>query len=126
MEDDGAGFMSGRVVVERREDLAKDDLRMMIRNEKNGDENGRQGHDDDEKENLEMRRVVVTLLQVLTKLQILNTPNSLKQLQWQVTDHQDHLLQLRLCQQQQTNIWASFPLLSRFPLRLTLLAFAPQ
>jgi len=30
----GEGFGKGRVVVERREDLAKDDLRMMIRNEK--------------------------------------------------------------------------------------------
>ena len=59
MEDDGPGFMSGRVVVERREDLPKDDLRMMIRNEKNGDENRRQDDDDDEKENQELRRVVV-------------------------------------------------------------------
>jgi len=30
----GEGFGKGRVVVERKEDLAKDDLRMMIRNEK--------------------------------------------------------------------------------------------
>ena len=64
MEDDGPGFMSGRVVVERREDLAKDDLRMMIRNEKNGNETRKGDADDDgdeeeEKENLESRRVVV-------------------------------------------------------------------
>ena len=50
------GFMSGRVVVERREDLAKDDLRMMIRNEKNGEGNRER---DEEEENLESRRVVV-------------------------------------------------------------------
>jgi len=76
-----------------------------------------------------MRRVVVTLLQVLTKLQILITPStasSLKQLHWQVRDHQVHLLQLRPCQQQQTNLLASFPLPSRFPLPSTLLVFAPQ
>ena len=48
--------MSGRVVVERREDLAKDDLRMMIRNEKNGEGNRER---DEEEENLESRRVVV-------------------------------------------------------------------
>lgn len=75
------------------------------------------------------KRVVVTLLQVLTKLQILITPsltNSQKQLQLQVTDHLDHLLQLRPCQQQQTNLSASFPLLNRFPLPSTLLVFAPQ
>ena len=75
------------------------------------------------------KRVVVTLLQVLTKLQILITPslpNSQKQLQLQVTDHLDRLLQLRPCQQQQTNLSASFPLLSRFPLPSTLLVFAPQ
>merc|ERR1719412_577252 len=61
MEDDAPGFMSGRMVVERREDLPKDDLRMMIRNEKNGDENRKRDHeeDEDEKENLESRRVVV-------------------------------------------------------------------
>ena len=51
------GFMSGRVVVERREDLAKDDLRMMIRNEKNGE--GNRERDEEEEENLESRRVVV-------------------------------------------------------------------
>ena len=71
----------------------------------------------------------MTLLQVLTKLQILITPsltNSQKQLQLQVTDHLDHLLQLRPCQQQQTNLSASFPLLNRFPLPSTLLVFAPQ
>ena len=71
----------------------------------------------------------MTLLQVLTKLQILITPstlNSPKQFQWQqVTDHQVHLLQLRPCQQHQTNLSASFPLLSRFPLPSTLLVFAP-
>ena len=50
------GFMSGRVVVERREDLAKDDLRMMIRNEENGEGNRER---DEEEENLESRRVVV-------------------------------------------------------------------
>ena len=51
--------MSGRVVVERREDLAKDDLRMMIRNEKNGDHEGRKRDHEEEKENLDSRRVVV-------------------------------------------------------------------
>ena len=81
-----------------------------------------------------MRRVVVTLLQVLTKLQILITPStsssSLKPLHWQVKgDPLVPLLQLRPCQQQQTNLLASFPLaLSRFPLpsTLLLLVFAPQ
>merc|ERR1719320_1560042 len=58
-EDEGPGFMSGRVVVERREDLAKDDLRMMIRNEKNGDHEGRNRDHEEEKENLDSRRVVV-------------------------------------------------------------------
>merc|ERR1719474_147594 len=58
-EDEGPGFMSGRVVVERREDLAKDDLRMMIRNEKNGDHEGRKRDHEEEKENLDSRRVVV-------------------------------------------------------------------
>ena len=53
-EDEVPGFMSGRVVVERREDLAKDDLRMMIRNEENGE-----GNREEEEENLESRRVVV-------------------------------------------------------------------
>ena len=57
-EDEVPGFMSGRVVVERREDLAKDDLRMMIRNEKNGEGN-RDRDEEEEKENLESRRVVV-------------------------------------------------------------------
>ena len=57
-EDERPGFMSGRVVVERREDLAKDDLRMMIRNEKNGEGN-RDRDEEEEKENLESRRVVV-------------------------------------------------------------------
>ena len=56
-EDERPGFMSGRVVVERREDLAKDDLRMMIRNEKNGE--GNRERDEEEEENLESRRVVV-------------------------------------------------------------------
>ena len=51
--------MSGRVVVERREDLAKDDLRMMIRNEKNGDHEERKRDHEEEKENLDSRRVVV-------------------------------------------------------------------
>ena len=46
-------------MVERREDLAKDDLRMMIRNEKNGDHEGRKRDHEEEKENLESRRVVV-------------------------------------------------------------------
>merc|ERR1719338_73293 len=58
-EDERPGFMSGRVVVERREDLAKDDLRMMIRNEKNGDHEERKRVHEEEKENLDSRRVVV-------------------------------------------------------------------
>ena len=75
----------------------------------------------------------MTLLQVLTKLQILITPNttssSLKHLHWQVKgDPLVHLLQLRPCQQQPTNPLATFLLLlSRFPLPSTLLlVFAPQ
>ena len=53
-----------------------------------------------------MRRVVVTLLQALTKLQILITASSfLKQVHWwQGKEHQVHLQQLKLCQQHHTNL----------------------
>ena len=55
---------------------------------------------------IKMRRVVVTLPQALTKLQILITASSfLKQVHWwQGKEHQVHLQQLKLCQQHHTNL----------------------